>query len=182
MINNDLLFKETLGHLHIIEEKYGSISHVPENDPDFQALIKIYPRKNGSSKMDIQDRIIKYATQGYPISYISNHSGKSRTWIYQFLRRKRIRLKSTFGFLIVDPDGNQTYATGLQHFISVYFHRLVTYDTRAFLVNRGYKIIRKYFVWHWIPDGSHYLLGYMSKPAIKNGDDSYIYRGSAHNL
>lgn len=169
-------YKMILGHLHIIEEKYGSISKVPENDPDYIAIADLRTI-NGFNENE-QALIIKLAEEGHSTSYIAHRVDAQTGKVKSFMSFHHIKHKRIFRYILQAPDRKVYYVDRLGHFVKFYFGKTNCASTDAnlsYLKNRGFEVIEKDTIWHDIPVGHFFYLIYMNKPIVKVNDVSYVY-------
>lgn len=177
-------FQLVLGHLHIIEEKYGSIMRCPDDDPDLMAIRKIYheDNKHGAYRLKVErmrsknPEIIYLAKKGYPSRYIIDQTKATAWHVYYTLSQNHIKPLHTICHKVITPNGQIWYVSNIMALASKYFHIAVKNATHADakLKNLGYSDIHGEYYWPEIPIGSYYFFGQMDRPIKKTSTSPFI--------
>lgn len=182
-------FKKALGYLHIIEEKYGSITRCPDDDPDFLALRKIYPnyvhhrtgkylayRRKLAQRKSKNAEIVYLAKQGYPTRYIADQMKVTTTHVEDVLSRTPFRPIRRIRHKVITPNGQIWYVTSVMALLTKYFHKSVKNVKHADekLKAKGYSDIHGEYYWPDIPMGCYYFFTNMNRPVKKTDPSPWI--------
>ena len=175
-------YEKVLKHLHIIEEKYGSIMNVPEKDEHFMAIKRIYPPGSalgGSVRLRLRNakRLIKF---GYPIGHVSCRTGLSDDTLKEFCRENCIEVKKRFKYIVCSPDHKIIYLDSIVDFVAKTFNRekLTIKQSFRYLEDREWWVKDKITYWGNVPLDVHFQLIHMDKPVKKVNQDSYVFENS----
>lgn len=182
-MTTDTNYALLLNTLRKVESKYGSITKAPSSDPDYRVIRKLYPNKSVSETTDQQqNKITKYVEQGYPLSVISNRVGLSNSDVSNYIKIHHLQLKKTFTYKVKAPNNAVYFTANLTSFIKGLFgHYAGRKSNTEYLTMRHFKVTKGYYLWKQIPNGSYYYLNYLDHPAMKNGQDSYIFPSAITN-
>lgn len=189
MVTDTEKFNKALGYLHIIEEQYGSITRCPDDDPDYQAIRKIYPNRifHWTKKHRAYQRklfkqksrnaeILYLAKKGYPTHYIAKYMKVNIGHVDYVLSRTSIKAIRRIRHKVITPNGQIWYVSSIMALASKYFHITVKNATHADakLKNLGYSDIHGEYYWPEIPIGSYYFFGQMDRPIKKTSTSPFI--------
>lgn len=170
-------YQRALVIIHKLENQFGSITKVPESDPEMQEIHRLLPI--GCQSEDIPyERACWLNRQGYSITYIAQVTHHSKAAISKYLSTYNIKSKQAFKYRIKSSSSTAVYyGTSLIHLASLLLHRSVYNNATAkkYLLRQGFTISEHFYPWFKIPDGAYYTLNYLDHFAVKNGLDSYIY-------
>lgn len=184
MVTDTEKFNKALGYLHIIEEKYGSIMRCPDDDPDYQAIRKIYheDNKHGAYRLKVErmrsknPEIIYLAKKGYPSRYIIDQTKVTAGHVYYTLSQNRIKPLHTIYHKVITSSGQIWYVSSIMDLFKKYFHICIKNNWQAgkVLKAKGYFDIRGKYYWPDIPMGCYYYFSYMDRPFKKTSPSPYI--------
>ena len=172
-------YQRALAIIHKLEDQFGSITKVPDSDPELQEIHRLLPMPIGRQSEDIHyERACWLNRKGYSITYIAQVTHHSQAAISKYFSTYNIKSKQAFKYRIKSSSSTAVYyGTSLIHLASLLLHR--TFDNTVIaqkqLVVHGFSIRTGFYVWFRIPDGAYYTLNYLDHFAVKNGLDSYIY-------
>lgn len=173
----DTKMKQALPLIHKIESKYGSISHAPEDDPDFKKIRKIYPIVDKKDGRTMSQKLHSLIDRGYPCSYIASQLSISKAMIYDYADRNCLQFKRSFKYLLTSISGDIYYTTSLKYFLETFFNatNCSNMEARKYLSDHGFNVKSGNYVWHQVKPGSYFLLSYMDYPMLKVNKNSYVY-------
>lgn len=170
-------YQRALVIIHKLENQFGSITKVPESNPEMQEIHRLLPI--GRQSEDIHyERACRLNRQGYSITYIAQVTHHNQAAICKYFSTYNIKSKQAFKYRIKSSSSAGVYyGTSLIHLASLLLHRTFgnTVIAQKQLIVHGFSIRTNFYVWFRIPDGAYYTLNYLDHFAVKNGLDSYIY-------
>lgn len=170
-------YQRALVIIHKLEKRFGSITKVPDYDPEMQEIHRLLPMDRPSK--DVNYRRTRWLNrQGYSITYIAQVTHNSQAVISKYFSTYNIKSKQAFKYRVKSNSSKAIYyGTSLIHLASLLLHRTFgnTAKAQKQLIVHGFSIRTSFYVWFKIPDGAYYTLNYLDHFAVKNGLDSYIY-------
>ena len=154
-------YQRALVIIHKLENQFGSITKVPESDPEMQEIHRLLPMG-----------------RQYSITYIAQVTHHSPAAINKYFSTYNIKSKQAFKYRVKSNSSTGVYyGTSLIHLASLLLHRTFRNTDKAQkqLIVHGFSIRTSFYVWFKIPDGAYYTLNYLNHFVVKNGLDSYIY-------
>lgn len=170
-------YQRALVIIHKLENQFGSISKVPESNPEMQEIHRLLPMGRQSENIHYE-RECWLNRQGYSIVYIAQVTHHSQATISKYFSTYNIKSKQAFKYRVKSNSSKAIYyGTSLIHLASLLLHRTFgnTAKAQKQLIVHGFSIRTSFYVWFKIPDGAYYTLNYLDHFAVKNGLDSYIY-------
>lgn len=177
-------FNKSLLILKRIEDKYGSITCVPEDDPDYIKLREIYPENDHPSRKirsDSEYKINVLLNKGYSNNEIAAKLYVNESLVSNYVHRNHLHYKRKFRYRIIDSTGTVYYTSNLQAFIKVKWGKFLAHNTKKFIKLHYCKLRTVNAHRFSIPIGSYYYLPYLDKPVMKTSDDSYIFATTITN-
>lgn len=170
-------YQRALLIIHELEKRFGSITKVPDSNPEMQEIHRLLPLDR-PFKYANYERVSLLNRQGYSITYIAQATHHSEATISKYFSTYNIKSKQAFKYRVKSNSSTVVYySTSLIHLASLLlnknFYHAVT--AKKQLNMHGFSVRRNFYVWFKIPDGAYYTLNYLNHFAIKNGLDSYIY-------
>lgn len=116
-------YQRALVIIHKLEGQFGSISKVPESNPEMQEIHRLLPI--GRQSEDIHyDRACWLNRQGYSITYIAQVTHHSQAAIGKYFSTYNIKSKQAFKYRIKSSSSAGVYyGTSLIHLASLLLHR-----------------------------------------------------------
>lgn len=170
-------YQRALLIIHELEKCFGSITKVPDSNPEMQEIHRLLPLDR-PFKYANYDRVSLLNRQGYSIAHIAQVTHHSKAAISKHFSTYNIKSKRVFKYRVKSNSSTVAYySTSLIHLASLLLHKTIndTVTAKRQLNMRGFSIRENFYVWFKIPDGAYYALNYLDHFAIKNGLDSYIY-------
>lgn len=170
-------YQSALFLIHELEKRFGSVTKVPESDPEMQEIHRLLPLDRKFKNINYK-RVRWLNRQGYPITYIAQVTHHSKAAISKYFSTYNIKPKRTFKYQVKSNSSTVAYyGTSLIHLASLLLHKTIndTVTAKRQLNMHGFSIRTSFYVWYQIPDGAYYTLNYLDHFAVKNGLDSYIY-------
>ena len=168
-------YKKALVRIHLLEDEYGSVLYVPDDNLEFKQVQKLL---NVEEKLNYK-RIDNLNRFGYSVSQIAQIVNRTRRTIYSYLKHNSMRPKCSFKYQVTVPDlSHNIYTTSLINLANIICHTQSINLTKCAvkqLKTRGCLIKKSKSIWCEIPNGDYYCLPYFDKIITKNGLDSYIY-------
>ncbi|MBW7985179.1 hypothetical protein E0701_00140 [Lactobacillus helveticus] len=160
-----------------LEERFGSVTNVPESDPDMQEIHRLLPLDRTFKDLNY-DRVGWLNRQGHSIAYIAQVTHHSKVAISKYFSTYNIKSKQPFKYWVKFNSSTVAYyGTSLIHMASLLLHRTFsnTETAKKQLNKHGFSVRTGSYVWFQISDGAYYTLNYLDHFVVKNGLDSYIY-------
>ena len=170
-------YQRALVIIHKLENQFGSITKVPESDPEMQEIHRLLPMERQSEDIHYE-RACWLNRQGYSITYIAQVTHHSPAAINKYFSTYNIKSKQAFKYRVKSNFSAAVYyGTSLIHLASLLLHKTIkdTVTAKRQLNMHGFSIRTSFYVWFKIPDSAYYTLNYLDHFAVKNGLDSYIY-------
>lgn len=171
-------YQRALAIIHKLEYQFGSITKVPDSDPDLQEIHRLLPPICHPFTDDHYGRIRWLNQQGYSIAYIAQVTHHSRFVISEYFYNHNIKSKKVFKYRVKSNSSTVNYyGTSLIHLASLLLHKTFnrTVTAKKQLNMHDFSVKMGCYVWYRIPDGAYYTLSYLDHFAVKDGLDSYVY-------
>lgn len=170
-------YQRALVIIHKLENQFGSISKVPESDPEMQEIHRLLPmgRQSVETDFELAERL---SHLGYSNSYIARNIHCNLSTLLDYFKKHLIKHKQTFHYKVVAPNQSTVYyVDSLLHFYKVVFYKTAgsSKDVELQLHRQGYATKCSNFVWSKVPNGAFYLTRGTNYLHTKDGIDSYIY-------
>ena len=168
-------YEKALVRIHYLEDKYGSILYVPNDNLEFRQVHKLL---NVEEKLNYK-RIDNLNRFGYSVSQMAQIVNRTNRTVYTYLKHNNMRPKCSFKYRVTMPDlSHNIYTTSLINSANILCHTQSINLTKCAvkqLKARGYLIKKIKSIWCEIPNGDYYCLPYFDSIVTKNGLNSYIY-------
>ena len=168
-------YEQALVRIHRLEDEYGSILYVPDNNLEFKQVQNLL---NVKEKLN-HKRVDNLTRFGYSVSQIAQIVNRTNRTVYTYLKHNNMRPKCSFKYRVTMPDlSHNIYTTSLINLANILCHTQSINLTKCAvkqLKARGYLIKKIKSIWCEIPNGDYYCLPYFGSIVTKNGLDSYIY-------
>ena len=168
-------YKQALVRIHNLEDEYGSVLYVSNDNLELRQVHKLL---NVKEKLN-HKRVYNLNKQGYSVSQIAQIVGNTSRTVYNYLENNHIRLKCSFKYRVTMPDlSHNIYTTSLINLAKIICRAQSINVTKCAvkqLEARGYLIKKSNSIWCEIPNGDYYCLPYFDNIVTKNGMDSYVY-------
>lgn len=168
-------YEQALILIEKLEKLFGSITKVPESNPEMQEIRRLLPLDRPPVNYE---RVNWLNRKGYSIAYIAQVTHHSKAAIGNHFSTYSIKSKQTFKYRVKSNSSAAVYyGTSLVRLASLLLHKTINNNVAAEkqLNMHGFSIRENFYVWFKIPDGAYYTLSYLDHFAVKNGLDSYIY-------
>lgn len=169
-------YQRALVIIHKLENQFGSISKIPESNPEMQEIHRLLPIGHQSEdKKYARTEELNYL--GYSNAHIAQVTHHSKSTITSYFKEHGIKPKQIFYYKVVAPDHATTYyADTLIHLYKIIFKKRIANNTYAkiHLLKQGYAVRTSEFIWMNVMDNSYYCVKNSSNLYIKNGLDSYM--------
>ncbi|WP_258364941.1 hypothetical protein [Lactobacillus helveticus] len=170
-------YQRALVIIHKLEDQFGSITKVPDSNPEMQEIHRLLPLDRLYKDVNYE-RVCWLNRRGYPIAHIAQVTHHSKATISKYFSTYNIKPKRAFKYRVKFNSSKATYyGTSLINLASLLLHKTFgnTATAKRQLNMHGFIVKKSFYVWFKIPDGAYYALNYLDHFAIKNGLDSYIY-------
>ena len=168
-------YEQALVRIHRLEDEYGSILYVPDNNLEFKQVQNLL---NVKEKLN-HKRVDNLTRFGYSVSQIAQIVNRTNRTVYTYLKHNNMRPKCSFKYRVTMPDlSHNIYTTSLINLANILCHTQSINLTKCAvkqLKARGCLIKKIKSIWCEIPNGDYYCLPYFDNIIAKNGLDSYIY-------
>lgn len=168
-------YEQALVRIHRLEDEYGSVLYVPDNNLDFKQVQKLL---NVTETLN-HKRIDNLNRFGYSVSQMAQIVNRTSRTVYTYLKHNNMRPKCSFKYRVTMPGlSHNIYTTSLINLANIICHTQSINLTKCAvkqLKARGYLVKKIKSIWCEIPNGDYYCLPYFDSIIAKNGLDSYIY-------
>lgn len=169
-------YQRALVIIHKLEDRFGSISKVPESNPKMQEIHRLLPMgRQSEDKNYARTEELNYL--GYSNAHIAQVTHHGQATINYYFEKHSIKPKQIFYYKVVAPDHSTTYyADTLIHLYKIIFKKKIANNNYAKIhfLKQGYAVRTGKIIWMNVMDNSYYCVKNSSNLYIKNGLDSYM--------
>ena len=150
--------------IHLIqkcEDKYGSITQTPEDDPNFVKVQRICGANLRSTEIAFrnQELIAEKIESGFAKTYIVRHYHVAPDTVEKIKRRFNLSFKPVWLYVLYKDNKPVYFIRSKKLDIPIIFNRTFYSDKilKSFLLNNGFKLRVRKVIWHNIPIGAYYV-------------------------
>lgn len=140
--------------IHELEDQYGTITLVSENNPILLKIRqKMHIKANNYSLYDFNEykkhQIIYYINEGYGVSETANLVRVSYKRVHNIIKKNKLIVKPRFKY-VVTKEGKRTFSTGLNQYKAICKFTCSNFaQTQRSLYKLGYKLSEAAGYYHW---------------------------------
>lgn len=153
--------------IHKLENKYGTMSNVPENNA---TLIKIRnilweneSLSNIENQLELENKVIQYVSEGYNALDIAKKTNKGIRTIRGLIKRLNLKLKPQFNYVAINKDtGQKIFSSSFKNYEVITKQRVKFADSaKIYLYKKGYVLreARGVYRWKTLKNGDQYFSG-----------------------
>ena len=171
-------YQKALQYIHKVEEEYGSLSRVPEDNLDLTAARNLLDEENENlteldAELDIE--ILRLIKNGYPEKEILRKLEVSHSRVEKVKNLNHVAFKPIFKYKVTRDDDFISYSSNLKGIAKL--TDLNTIGSFEFISakarTKGYQTKKVHLLWKNIPDDCIYTIA--NKPLyVKRGLNSWL--------
>ena len=107
--------------IHKLENKYGTMSNVPENSATLIKIRNIFweneSLSNIENQLELENKVIQYVSEGYNALDIAKKTNKGIRTIRGLINRLHLKLKPQFNYVAINKNtGQKIFSTSFKNY------------------------------------------------------------------